>query len=92
MKSGATMIDVGAHHGFALLPFLNMGWQIFAFEPDQKNREQLLKLGVPSGRITLPEDGHTIEIYQYSANGASLGTVRLSDGRVSSVLIPATAQ
>jgi hypothetical protein len=56
------------------------------------NREQLLKLGVPSGRITLPEDGHTIEIYQYSANGASLGTVRLSDGRVSSLLIPDAAR
>jgi FkbM family methyltransferase len=39
--NGAVMIDVGAHHGSALLPFLNMGWSVFAFEPDNKNREEL---------------------------------------------------
>jgi tetratricopeptide (TPR) repeat protein len=50
-------------------------------------REQLLKLGPPAGRITMDEDGHLIEIYQYSANGAGLGTVRLTDGTVSSVQV-----
>lgn len=49
------------------------------------NREQLLQLGSPAARITMDEDGHLIEIYQYSANGTSLGTVRLTDGTVSSV-------
>jgi FkbM family methyltransferase len=38
----STMIDVGAHYGSELMPFLNMGWQIFAFEPDDKNRQKLL--------------------------------------------------
>jgi len=52
------------------------------------NREQLLKIGEPAGRITLSEDGHLIEVFQYSANGASLGTVRLTDGTVSSVQLP----
>lgn len=40
---GTTMIDVGAHHGSALIPFLNKGWKIFAFEPDEKNRAKLLE-------------------------------------------------
>lgn len=41
-KSG-TMIDVGAHEGYALMPFLNDGWSVFAFEPDDKNRTKLLE-------------------------------------------------
>lgn len=41
--SGTTMIDVGAHHGSALVPFLNRGWRIYAFEPDDKNRSNLLE-------------------------------------------------
>jgi FkbM family methyltransferase len=36
------MIDVGAHHGGALSPFARSGWQVFAFEPDSKNREKLV--------------------------------------------------
>jgi len=35
------MIDVGAHHGLALAPFLDMGWRIWAFEPDASNRAVL---------------------------------------------------
>lgn len=41
--SGETMIDVGAHIGTALEPFLNDGWTVFAFEPDETNRGNLLK-------------------------------------------------
>lgn len=37
------MIDVGAHHGTALMPFLNKGWRIFAFEPDEMNYNVLVK-------------------------------------------------
>jgi FkbM family methyltransferase len=35
------MIDVGAHHGSALMWFLDAGWNIYAFEPDDKNRAKL---------------------------------------------------
>jgi hypothetical protein len=52
------------------------------------SREQLLKLGSPAGRLTMNEDSHLIEIYRYSAGGKSLGTVRLTDGTVSSVQLP----
>ena len=37
-----TMIDVGAHYGSALRPFVRKGWRVYAFEPDAKNREHLL--------------------------------------------------
>src|SRR3546814_10005646 len=35
---GSVMIDVGAHHGHALFPFLEKGWRVFAFAPDDRNR------------------------------------------------------
>ena len=35
------MIDVGAHYGSALRPFIRRGWHVFAFEPDAKNRAHL---------------------------------------------------
>jgi FkbM family methyltransferase len=43
VSNGHTMIDVGAHHGTALAPFLDRQWQVFAFEPDEKNRAKLLE-------------------------------------------------
>lgn len=36
------MIDVGAHHGGSLRPFLRQGWRVQAFEPDPANRALLL--------------------------------------------------
>lgn len=35
------MVDVGAHYGSALRPFIRHGWQVFAFEPDAQNRAHL---------------------------------------------------
>lgn len=35
------MIDVGAHFGTALSPFVDSGWQVWAFEPDSTNRARL---------------------------------------------------
>lgn len=49
------------------------------------SREQLLKLGTPSSRITMDEDGHLIEVFQYSADGEQIGTIRLTDGAVSGI-------
>ena len=42
-KDGSLMIDVGAHSGTALAPFLDRGWNIYAFEPDEINRGKLLE-------------------------------------------------
>lgn len=41
IKKPATMIDVGAHYGYSMLPFAKEGWDILAFEPDKKNRSIL---------------------------------------------------
>jgi hypothetical protein len=53
------------------------------------NRDDLLKLGAPSSRITMFDDGHLRETYHYYSHGpngdASIGVVRLVDGAVSVV-------
>jgi FkbM family methyltransferase len=36
------MVDVGAHYGSALRPFVRQGWQVYAFEPDARNRQHLV--------------------------------------------------
>ncbi len=45
-------------------------------------RESVLALGKPSARITMYEDGHVLEIYQYRNQSLASGTVRLRDGAV----------
>ena len=37
------MIDVGALYGGSLKQFADLGWKVFAFEPDPDNRQKLLK-------------------------------------------------
>jgi hypothetical protein len=49
------------------------------------SREDLLKLGAPSARLTMIDDGHLVEVYNYISHGENLGRVRLSDGAVASV-------
>jgi len=48
-------------------------------------RETLLALGAPASRITMFDDGHLLEIYRYMDKENTLGVVRLSDGRVSTI-------
>ena len=43
------------------------------------------KVGIPAARITMDDDGHLVEILEYTANGNRVGSVRCSDGRVESV-------
>ena len=42
-------------------------------------------LGTPAARISMDDDGHYVEILEYTANGSRVGSVRCSDGRVQSV-------
>ena len=49
------------------------------------SRKDVLRLGPPSGRITMDEDGHLVEIFQYNFNASPSGRVRLTDGVVSSI-------
>ena len=48
-------------------------------------RADVLKLGVPSSKITMFEDGHVVEMYSYHRNGQKFGGLKLTDGVVSSV-------
>lgn len=51
------MVDVGAHDGSSLYPFLNMDWRIHAFEPDANNREVLLAAINGDERVTVDDRG-----------------------------------
>lgn len=53
--------------------------------PGLKREELLANVGTPSSRITIPEAGQTVEIFRYRANGGTLGSVRLVDGKVTEV-------
>ena len=49
-------------------------------------REDLVaRLGAPSARVLIPEDGQLREVYHFTAGGVHLGTVRLTDGEVSTI-------
>lgn len=50
-------------------------------------REEVLKFGAPASRITMFDDGHLVEIYQYQAHETTFGVVRLNDGMVSNVQV-----
>lgn len=48
-------------------------------------REDVLRLGPVSARITMFEEGHLVEMYRYQARDTTVGRVVLTDGAVSSV-------
>jgi hypothetical protein len=43
------------------------------------------RLGQPESKVTIPDDGHMLQICQYWSKGKQLGTVRLDNGQVASV-------
>lgn len=45
-------------------------------------KDLVAALGQPTSRITIPEEGHMLETYQYRANGKPLATIRLDNGQV----------
>ncbi|MEZ5996628.1 MAG: FkbM family methyltransferase [Hyphomonadaceae bacterium] len=47
------MVDVGAHYGTSASYFHKLGWRIYCFEPDERNREKLSARyqGVPSVHV-----------------------------------------
>lgn len=55
--------------------------------PGATRQDLVNRIGAPSYRVRISGDGHVQEIYHYSANGASIGSVRVVDGTVSSVKI-----
>jgi len=61
-----TMLDVGAHWGNSLAPFLADGWKVFAFEPDPANRAKLLSQhpgAIVDERAVSEIDGETVKLF-----------------------------
>ncbi len=49
------------------------------------NRELIARLGSPTTKISMPEEGRVVEIYKYSSQGVELGSIRVVDGTVAEV-------
>jgi hypothetical protein len=49
------------------------------------SQDLVARLGVPSSKISMQEDGHLLEIFRYSVPGSDLGSVRVVDGAVTEV-------
>ncbi len=48
-------------------------------------QELVSALGAPESTVTIPDEGHMVQICQYWSKGKQLGTVRLDNGQVVSV-------
>jgi hypothetical protein len=49
------------------------------------SRADVLKLGDPSSRIAMFEDGHMVETFSYRADGQRFGVVKVQDGAVAKI-------
>jgi hypothetical protein len=61
--------------------------QIAAVATGTGRSDVLTRLGTPVARLSIPESGQLLEVYQYVDRGGNLGSVRLRDGLVSEVRI-----
>jgi len=61
--------------------------QIASVGTGTERTEVLTRLGSPVARLSIPESGQLIEVYQYVDRRGNLGSVRLRDGRVSEVRV-----
>ena len=49
------------------------------------SRTDLLRLGMPASKISMDEDGRAVEVYSYRDKDRRIGTVRVSNGAVTSI-------
>ena len=60
--------------------------EVASIQVGAAERDVLATLGTPASRVIIPDDdGHLRESFQYWANGAQIGTIRLDNGVVSTV-------
>ena len=75
--TGGTMLDVGAHQGLSMAPFLQRGWEVYGFEPDPANRA-ILSSRCPDAtidpRAVSEVDGETVQLFT-SAISAGISTL-----------------
>ena len=91
-----TMIDVGAHHGSALAPFQPLNWDIYAYEPDPKNRIHLeRKFGdAPNVKIdtrAVSDKPDTGRVFYSSTESAGIsGMLKFRDSHEQSTTVDVT--
>lgn len=61
--------------------------QIASVGTGTERNDVLTRLGSPVARLSIPESGQLLEVYQYVDRSGNLGSVRLRDGRVSEVRV-----
>ena len=61
--------------------------QIASVGTGTERADVLTRLGSPVARLSIPESGQLLEVYQYVDRRGNLGSVRLRDGRVSEVRV-----
>jgi hypothetical protein len=61
--------------------------QIASVGTGTERADVLTRLGSPVARVSIPESGQLLEVYQYVDRRGNLGSVRLRDGRVSEVRV-----
>jgi hypothetical protein len=61
--------------------------QIAAVGTGTERTDVITRLGSPAARLSIPEGGQLLEVYQYVDHRGNTGSVRLRDGRVSEVRV-----
>lgn len=56
--------------------------EVLAIQTGTARNEVLAKLGPPASMVTIPDEGHMLEIFKYVSGSHWLGTVRLDNGAV----------
>jgi hypothetical protein len=56
--------------------------ELASIQVGASEQEMITALGQPESKVTIPDDGHMVQICQYWSKGKQLGTVRLDNGQV----------
>jgi hypothetical protein len=59
--------------------------ELASIQVGASEQELVSTLGPPESKVTIPDDGHMVQICQYWSKGKQLGTVRLDNGQVVNV-------
>lgn len=83
------MLDVGSHHGGSLIQFAQLGWRVFAFEPDSKNREILVSKVSNMENVSIDNravSDRTGDVVAFYSSGVSTGISSMSSFHESHVV------
>ena len=59
--------------------------ELASIQVGASEQELVSTLGPPESKVTIPDDGHLVQICQFWSKGKQLGTVRLDNGQVVNV-------